>query len=261
MSAGAVYLEVGALWLITLVLIRAALALQRGAGLPDWVLAVVPLLFIYAPVLLCRWRGADSWSYRLSIPAFSDLRSWKNAAILAAGMSAVVLVPWLVGYHLYRGMFPHLVRFANRIWLNGVVNPDLLAPIFTDFAGMVTSVAPDPSKLPADLLTLVAYQVFFVAIPEEFFYRGYLQTRLNEVHRRRFRVLGVQLGMGAIVANLLFAFGHSVVQLQWWHFATFFPGLLFAWARERSGGVVPGALFHACCNVSVITLDSLYGVV
>jgi len=121
-------------------------------------------------------------------------------------------------------------------------------------------VGPDWSALPDAFLTLVAYQIFFVAIPEEFFYRGYLQTRLNELHPRRFTVLGVRLGWGAVVANLLFAFGHSVVQLQWWHFATFFPGLLFAWARERTGGVVPGALFHAFCNVSVITLDALYGI-
>ena len=114
--------------------------------------------------------------------------------------------------------------------------------------------------MPDELLTLVAYQVFFVAIPEEFFYRGYLQTRLNEVHPRNWVVAGTSLGVGAILANLLFAFGHSIVQVQWWHFATFFPGLVFAWMRSRSGRVVPGALFHAFCNVSVMSLDSLYGV-
>lgn len=234
--------------------------LQRGVGLPDWVLAVVPLLFIYAPVALCKYRGADSWAYRLSIPAFRDLRSWGRAFGLSAGMAAVILVPWVVGYHVYQGFFPHLLRFVNQAWLHGVVDPTLIWPSGLGLADIVGSVGPRWSRLPDDFLTLVAYQIFFVAIPEEFFYRGYLQTRLNEVHPRRWAVLGARLGVGAVVANLLFAFGHSVVQLQWWHFATFFPGLLFAWARERTGGVVPGALFHAFCNVSVITLDSLYGV-
>jgi len=251
---------VGLLWLVTLLLIRLALTLQRGVGLPDWVLAVVPLLFIYAPVALCRWRGADSWAYRLSIPAFRDLRSWGQALGLAGAMAGIILVPWLVGYHVYQAFFPHLLDFASQIWKAGAVDLTLLWPADRSLMDILSSTGPDLAHLPDDFFTLVAYQIFFVAIPEEFFYRGYLQTRLNEVHARKWRVLGVQLGVGAIVANLLFAFGHSVVQVQWWHFATFFPGLLFAWLRERSGGVVPGALFHAFCNVSVITLDGLYGV-
>ena len=42
LSARKVYAEVLALWLATLLLIRLALVAQRGLGLPDWVLAVVP---------------------------------------------------------------------------------------------------------------------------------------------------------------------------------------------------------------------------
>jgi membrane protease YdiL (CAAX protease family) len=51
-----------------------------------------------------------------------------------------------------------------------------------------------------------------------------------------------------------------VVQLQWWHFATFFPGMVFAWMRERTGGVITGALFHAVCNIGVVCLDTYYGI-
>ena len=85
---------------------------------------------------------------------------------------------------------------------------------------------------PNDVLTLVAYQLFFVAIPEEFFYRGYFQTRLNEVFLDT-TVFGVSMGMGSVWAALFFAFGHTVVLFQWWHFATFIPGLVFAWLRRR----------------------------
>ncbi len=223
-------------------------------------LAVVPLLFIYAPVALCRWRGSDSWAYRLSIPAFRDLRAWGRAAGLAGTLAALIIVPWVVGYHVYQGFFPHLLEMVNHLLGTGQLDLALLWPAHLSFGDIVGSVGPNWARIPDEFPTLVAYQIFFVAIPEEFFYRGYLQTRLNEVHARRWSVVGAQLGVGALVANLLFAFGHSVVQVQWWHFATFFPGLLFAWAREKSGGVVPGALFHAFCNVSVITLDSLYGV-
>ena len=96
--------------------------------------------------------------------------------------------------------------------------------------------------------------------PEEFFYRGYMQTRLNELWPRRWLIFGAPMGWGAVLACLFFAFGHSLVQVQWWHFATFFPGLVFAWMRERTGGVVTGAIFHAACNVMVVLLDNLYGV-
>lgn len=220
-----VLLELLGLWLVTLLLIRGVVAVSE-LGLPDWVLAAVPLLFIYAPVLLCRLRGVDSWSYRLSIPAFRDLRSWKEALVLAGGLSLLVAVPFVVGYHFYQ----------TRLF----------------------GAAPGHG-LPQDMLVLVAYQLFFVAIPEEFFYRGYFQTRLNEVFPRRWLIFGVPMGWGAVIAGLFFAFGHSLVNLQWWHFATFFPGMAFAWLRERSGGVVAGALFHAACNIGVTLLDSYYG--
>ena len=233
--------ELTILWLACLLVMRVVVAIEPQiqspgltlpfglrVGLGDLVLAVVPLLFIYAPVALCRWRGVDSWSYRLAIPAFRDWPAWRQAFVLTAKVSLALLVPWLVGYHLYQAFFFH--RAPGHHW-------------------------------PPDYLTLVLYQVFFVAIPEEFFYRGYFQTRLNEVFDRSFLVLGTPMGWGAVFATLYFAFGHSVVQFQWWHFATFFPGLVFAWMRERTGGVAAGALFHATCNVLVVSMDTFYGVI
>jgi membrane protease YdiL (CAAX protease family) len=59
----------------------------------------------------------------------------------------------------------------------------------------------------------------------------------------------------------VFAAGHSIVQFQWWHFAIFFPSLVFGWMRARTGQVVAGAGFHAWSNVTVSTLDTLYGIV
>ena len=222
----AVLRELVFLWLGALLLMRAVVTLQEAAGLPDWVRAAVPLLFIYSPVLLCRWRGVDSWGYRLSIPAFRDRAAWGEALRLNAVTIAVIAVPFAVGYHFYQ------------------------TRLFGFHPGQ---------GLPDKPLIEVAHQLFFVALPEEFFYRGYFQTRLNEVFPRKFLIFGTPMGWGAVLATLFFAFGHSVVQLQWWHFATFFPGLVFAWMRERTDGVVAGAFFHATCNVGVVFLDHWYG--
>ena len=222
----ALFLELTVLWLLTNFAIRGVVA-AHGAINHDVVLAAVPLLFIYAPVLLCRWRGADSYGYRLHIPAFSDRAAWWEAVRLTFGVVAVILAPYLIGYHLYQGVF-----FGHS-----------------------------PSqRLPDDIALLIAHQIFFVAIPEEFFYRGYMQTRLNERFARKFLIFGVPMGWGAVISCAYFAFGHSLVEVQWWHFATFFPGLVFAWMREKTGGVVAGAFFHAFCNVSVVMLDTLYRV-
>jgi len=227
-SATRVVAEVGALWLVTLLAIRAVVSAQRALGLHEALLALVPVLFIYLPVLVCRLRGVDSWSYRLWIPRLRDRRAWREALVLNLRLLAVGLVPWLVAYHLYQTL---LFGYAPA-W-----------------------------RFPANPWTLVAYHVFFVAVPEEFFYRGYLQTRLNEVFPRRFLVAGIPFGHGLWIAALLFAFGHSLVELRWWHFATFFPGLLFGLLRERTGGVTAGALCHAGCNVLVTMLDTIYGIV
>jgi hypothetical protein len=186
-------------------------------------------LFIYAPVLLCRWRNVDSYGYRIAIPAFSDGPAWGEALRRAGTVIAILIVPWLIAYHLYQTTLFHLV--------------------------------PHWWKVPKDAALLVPYHLFFVAIPEEFFYRGYFQTRLNEVFPRKFLIFGVPVGWGMVIASLFFAFGHSLVVVRWWHFATFFPGLLFGWLRERTGQPVAGAILHAWANVTVTWLDTVYGVI
>ncbi len=256
--------ELLALWLLTLLAIRAVVELQAGVGLPDWVLAAVPLAFIYAPVLLCHLRKVDSWSYRLSIPAFRDLRSWGAALKLAGLATLVIITPWVLLYHGWQSLLFGLGPgdgwpdgAAMALILVGETPPNLVLRGVEAIAG-----SPEQGMVilaALQVLTLIAYQLFFVAIPEEFFYRGYVQTRLNELLPRRFLVFGTPMGWGSVLATLLFAFGHSLVLFQWWHFATFFPGMVFAWMRERTGGVVAGALFHAACNVIVVLLDNYYG--
>ena len=252
-----VLVEITLLWLVVLLAIRAVVTLQESLGLHEALLALVPFLFIYGPVLLCKLRGADSYGYRLYVPAFRDLPAWRAALGVNLKLLAFGLVPWMLLYHLYQvQLFGHSPRLSNLLryarkadttpWL-----ADALGPLGADPWLLVA----------AHLAVLVAYHLFFVAIPEEFFYRGYLQTRLNEVFPRRFLVAGIPFGHALWIAALFFAFGHSLVELQWWHFATFFPGLLFALMRERSGGVITGAFLHAACNVIVHVQDALYGVI
>ena len=240
--------EVLVLYLAVLVAIRVVLALFKGV-LWDAPLALVPVLFMYAPVWLCRWRGVDPDQYPLAVPAFEERAVWTEALRLNAIAIAAIFPIWVLLYHQWQtAWFPMVLDLACDAGLGPacrVVLPEV-APTFA---------------LPTVLPKLIAYHLFFVAIPEEMFYRGYLQSRLDEHFGTPWRLAGASLGWGWLLTNVLFAFGHSIVDFQWWHFAIFFPSLVFGWMRARTGGVMAGAFFHAWCNVTVTTLDVMYGLV
>jgi membrane protease YdiL (CAAX protease family) len=107
-------------------------------------------------------------------------------------------------------------------------------------------------------LELLAMQLILVALPEEWFYRGYLQARLDESHPRRWRILGADLGVGWLLGSVLFALGHLVLDARVERLAVFFPSLLFGWLRARTGSVMASTVFHALCNVLAQTLGYLY---
>jgi membrane protease YdiL (CAAX protease family) len=222
----AVLIEQVVLWIATLVAIRAVVAIS--AFTHEVVLALVPVLFMWAPVWACRFRGVDPDDYPIALPAFSPRDPWMDAARFAGALIAVVFVPFVLLYHLWQ----------------------------TTVFGFEFEGTP-----PSQPLMLIGYHLFFVAIPEEMFYRGYMQSRLDEVWPTRWKVLGVMMGPGWLVTCVLFAFGHSIVQVQWWHFAIIIPSLAFGWLRSRTGQVLAGAFFHAWCNVTVAWLDTLYGVI
>lgn len=227
-QARAIFGELTVLWLGTLLLIRGVVSLVQGVGAPELLLAAVPILFMYAPVWACRLRGADPWDYPMALPAFSERQVWVDMVRLNAYLLIALAVPFTVGYHF---------------WQTGVFG----------FSYVGT--------LPEEPLKVILYHLFFVAVPEEMFYRGYMQTRLDELWGKRWSVFGVLLGPGWLVTCFVFAIGHSVVQVQWWHIFIVFPSLIFGWLRERTGSIVAGALFHAICNIGVAFLDTLYGIV
>lgn len=225
----------------------------HDAGAPEVVLALVPVLFIYVPVWLCNWRGVDSYAYQLALPRFSDRAEWGEALRINALLIGVVVGPWLAAYHYWQTLGFGLHN--KWVWPR---NSSAAAWLDELFGGALPE---QQLAVALGIGALCVYHLFFVAVPEEFFYRGYMQTRLAEVLPNRWRVLGATIGPALFVTSLYFAFGHSLVRFQWWHFSIFIPSLAFGWLRERTGGVLAGALFHAWCNVTVTLLDTLYGIV
>ncbi|MEM1349433.1 MAG: MrtP family glutamic-type intramembrane protease [Myxococcota bacterium] len=114
-------------------------------------------------------------------------------------------------------------------------------------------------------------QVFFIALPEEYFYRGYIQTRLAQgFGRRRQERAGADAGEGEVLeerawlgftpsifwTSILFGLGHLLIPvggvLVAQRFLVFFPSLLFGWLRRRTGSLAGSVLYHACCNLMVL---------
>lgn len=100
-----------------------------------------------------------------------------------------------------------------------------------------------------ELLNEVAGQLVIIALPEEAFYRGYLQSRLDEALPWKARILGADIGPALLVTSLVFALGHFATIREPARLAVFFPSLVFGWLRARTGGIGAGVAFHASCNI------------
>lgn len=128
--------------------------------------------------------------------------------------------------------------------------------------GFVFWYQPTQAFTPAPLSSLAdeAFgQVLVIALPEEAFFRGYLQTALADAWPPKHRVLGAPVGMALIVACAVFALGHVLTDPNPYRLAVFFPALVFGWLREKTGGIGASVGFHAACNVFSSYLARSYG--
>ncbi len=102
-------------------------------------------------------------------------------------------------------------------------------------------------------------QLLVIALPEEAFYRGFLQTAFDDAWPRRWRILGAEIGPGLLVASTVFALGHLATEVNPNRLAVFFPALLFGWLRVRTRGIGAPLLLHAMANIFASWLAHSYG--
>jgi len=233
---------------IALLALAKALAAVEPTGLLAGNLAgVAAILFVFLPERRIEAAGeVGGWSpYGLpwgGLTPSERLRRWGRGGLVALSACGLVFPLFLAGFWAYGRLLPSL--------------PPGLASVLAPYA-----VPPSPHlRLPPRLGVLALVQLFVVALPEELFYRGWFQTTwAATAPGRGVQVLGARLGSGFFVTQALFAVGHLVV-LEPWRLATFFPGLLFGWLRERTGDLAAPVFFHALSNLFIATLEaSFYG--
>jgi membrane protease YdiL (CAAX protease family) len=216
-------------------LVVTALAAASSHGLPEELAAnAVGALFFGATYwLVLRHDSRSIEAHGLSLgglfePEPISLRRIGRATLRALGWTlaaaAVLLPPFAVGYVYW----------------------------FAPAQGYEFTLGPAP-------ISEVLTQVLAVALPEEMFYRGYLQTELSRrwppVSQGPFRGLGLAL----LVSSAVFAIGHLVTVPHPARLAVFFPSLAFGWLRHQTGGIGASVLFHALCNLFALSLGRGYG--
>ena len=94
----------------------------------------------------------------------------------------------------------------------------------------------------SQLATRIVAVLIFVAFLEEFFFRGYVQARLNDCFGKPFRFRNVEFGAGLILAAAVFGLAHPLTVAggaPWaWALWTTAGGLIFGFLREKTGAVV-----------------------
>jgi uncharacterized protein len=195
--------------------------------------AVAVAAFLYAPVKPLERRGQDAHDAGWR---FDRLRADVGWALLAC---AIILPPFTLAFWWFVRELPRLPPHVAAV----------VAPYVGAAHPLRFRLGPEPLELAGRIAGNAA-----VAFAEEFFYRGYMTLRFEERWPPRMRAFGAPLGRAAVLAAALFAVGHLLEPAPW-RLAVFFPALVFAWLRARTGTIVGAALCHFIFNVWLLLLE------
>lgn len=224
-----IILEVGIWFIVLAILLHVGAVLGGIGGFTGDFGGSLPAAFcLIFPVVAAGRRG-------LTLDAMGLGRMHWGTALAAVGIVSVMVFPlFVVGYDVW-------------LKLSGELPGRLLS-----------AYSKSPPISVAWLVNLVFVQLFAVALPEEVFYRGWMQSRLGSVMKFRFRLAGTDFGFHIVLTAAMFAISHLVVTPSPARLAVFFPGLLFGYLRERTGSVAAPVIFHALCNIALALVQQYH---
>ena len=198
-------------WLGVIVALRLVESLENSGMLGGQVAGLMTAVFLlYVPILIYLKKGEKVGYFDRE---FSDLSRSLTVCLV---FSLIIFSSALLVNHLFQ---THINHFSYQPGI-------FLKPYGTFFS-----------------------QLVMIALPEEFFFRGYLLGRFDEVFGKTRRLLGVAVGPGLLLVSLIFAVSHSLISFAPWHILIFFPALAFGWLREKTGTLTAPILFHTFCNI------------
>lgn len=172
------------------------------------------------------------------------------SASIAPGSRSALLSPETVAAALF--LYAPLARYARRwppAWIR-IPEPGRCALWTAALAagGALAFAAYRRLPLPAPLLPYAGPlppfgeflfgQVVLAVLPEEVFFRGYLYDAFEERN-----------AAPVAVTALLFAAAHVAIRPTPYRALTLLPGLVFGWARKKTGTLWAPAVLHLIFNV------------
>ncbi len=205
-----------------------AIYLARLLGNPDITGITIVVFCLIVPFVLLEKKKRDLKEYGL---AGID---WKKGILWGLGAALILMPLFSLLYISIHLMFPGHIRLVSLAYLESL----------------------GPAVILKSLFFQALMNILFVGVTEEVLYRGYIQTNLNRIWGKPWRLFGIQFGFSIFETSFLFAVPH----ILWWGgnplgLLVFFPSLLFALLREKTGSFVASALFHGICNLTLFTLN------
>lgn len=213
--------EIAIVYAIAIGLVGILYQLRQVPFIADYLVLITAAILLYVPII-AYWRKHERFHF-----LDRSLAEVRRSLLTFLVFSAIIFPFAFLGNHFYQH------------WIVG-----------RDFSG-----SPPISRVVSVFFT----HLLFVALPEEFFYRGYLQERLSVFFSKTRRLLGTSVSLAWPVTAFIFAMSHSVITVRWWHIFIFFPGLAFGWLKERTGTILAPILFHAACNAFAYWVFRAYG--
>jgi len=125
------------------------------------------------------------------------------------------------------------------------------------------------NELSVAIVSTVVWQFVFSGFGEEFVWRGYVQSRLNQAFGRPMRLFGVQFGWGLIIASILFGLLHAFntydpaigfASLAWGSaLSSAAAGLMFGVIREKTGTLLAPGIAHGLPDAVGEALAKIFG--
>ena len=164
----------------------------------------------------------------------SEPKQWLGGSVLTIGFAAAGVLM----LRFVRGLAGEAERELD---LTGLLGYAGLLALGLLVMALIHPLAPVGARI---VMVLI-----FVGFLEELFFRGYVQSRLNESFGKPWSLHGVRFGAGLLLAAAVFGLMHPLTALgeatPWaWGLWTATFGLILGYLREKTGAVLTPAIVH-----------------
>lgn len=200
---------------VLLVLLGVKHAAQALPGVAEYILVIATAFQLYLPLLRMQPTTNDTLS-----TTHQSVNSVTNISLGLIWGKWSKALKTLIGTCVVIGA---IYAFCSHIWMTQVLNAELQLIV------------------PSNHLSWFVIEVLAIALPEELFFRGYLQERFSLIFKGSFKPI--------LITSVVFALAHFVGEYSPLRLLTFFPSLVFGLLRVQTGTLWPSIGFHAFCNI------------